>query len=354
MFSRFRQNPRFQTARMQRGTLISLTFQALLLVALSMTAGAGDDNTDTFPERNPSAPIIGNENQHLLPTEAFEDEGWQQLTGTECRATTPSGTGNGAILQAVNLLQLAAKHHNEVEFRCLSSVRQAHEEWSKDQKVLVDVRRPDQFKTVQIPGSLNLAPFSIKTKAFLKQKAIALIDEGRNLSQLEDLCGQLRHNGFLNVTVVAGGLYAWYREGYPINGEPFEVSRLNRISPAELIASLADRDWKYIDLDRSLTTLETPLPASTVIAPGSDKKAFIAAVNKANRNFDNRTLPGFIVISHKGDDYQSAERLLRLTDATDVFYLTGGIEEFKRYLNAYKKRISRLAKGFKEAPRCSG
>lgn len=354
MISRFYQHPRFRSGLIQHRSLTLLAFKTLILATLSMAAGAGDDNSDTFPEHNPSAPIMGTDNQHPSPNGVVEDEGRQQPAVTECGAITPGEPGNIAMLQTVDLSQLAAKHQNKEEFSCLSSVQKIHEEWIKDQKVLIDVRRPDQFKAVQIPGSLNLPPFSIKSKVFLKQKAIALIDEGRNHSQLEKLCRQLRHEGFPDVVVVAGGLHAWYREGYSINGEPYELSRLNRISPAELIASLGERDWRYIDFDGSLTTLESPLPASAIIEPPSEKKAFIDTVNKANRELDNRALSGFIVISLKGDDYQTAERLLRLTDAANVFYLEGGIEEFKRYLDAYRRRISRVARGFKEVPRCSG
>jgi hypothetical protein len=81
---------------------------------------------------------------------------------------------------------------------------------------------------------------------------------------------------------------------------------------------------------------------------------FISSVNKAVNGFKGDRLSGFIVASENGDKYKAMERLFRLTDAGNVFYLSGGIMEFKRYLRTHSAQVARLARGFKEPRRCGG
>jgi rhodanese-related sulfurtransferase len=239
-------------------------------------------------------------------------------------------------------------------FSCLSSVQPIYNGWSRNEALLIDVRRSDEFQKYQIPGSINLEPFSIKSKSFLKDKRIVLLNEGRYLSQLEALCVRLKAKGFRDVAVMAGGLHAWYQARYPVIGDRLELSKLNQISPAELIASLHERDWKFIELDQSLSSLAELLPPSAILEYQANKREFISAINRANKRFAHPDLNGFLVVNEQGDNYRKIERLLQLTDAKNIFYLSGGISAFKRYLHTHSSLMSRLARGFKEPHRCSG
>lgn len=278
----------------------------------------------------------------------------QPQTRFECGRVAREEPGTAGQSPTARLLENAEKKRDITKFNCLISAQQAHEGLRRQEIVLIDVRRSSEFEKYQISGSLNLAPFSIKAKPFLKNKRVVLVNEGRHLAQLESLCNRLIGDGFKQVSVMAGGLYAWHQAGYPIAGERLEIGRLSLISPTELIASLPERDWKFIDLDRSLPSLANLLPASSVIEYQADNEAFISAVNQANSEFNDHSLPGFLVVNGKGDDYKSVERLLHLTDAKNIFYLAGGITELKRTLNTHSSLISRVAKGFEEPHRCGG
>jgi rhodanese-related sulfurtransferase len=236
----------------------------------------------------------------------------------------------------------------------LENSTEVYEQWSRDKALLIDTRRPSEYERYRIPGSLNLAPFAIKSKAFLKDKQIILVNEGRSLAQLDKLCGQLKSQGFQSVGVMAGGLYSWYQSRYPLSGDKLAISKLNQIAPAELLSALDERDWRFIDLDSSLSNLVDFLPFQDVIEYQSNKNAFISSVNKGAREINHDQLSGFIVVSENGENYSVIARLLRLTDAENVYYLSGGIAELRRFLSTHSRQAARLARGFKEPHRCGG
>lgn len=315
---------------------------------------AGQTNTERTDRDEPSRKVSLEIPQaaHSPDLERLERT---QVESSKCGMNSLTDVVSGSTSQTTNLIENVYKSQSVPNFNCLISIRQVHENWSRRQTLLVDVRRASEFERFRIPGSLNLAAFSIKSKPYLKRNPIVLVNEGRYLGQLERDCEQLKAQGFQQVGVMSGGLNAWYRAGYPVAGERLDISRLNRIEPSEWIAAIQERDWKYIDLDGSLQNLANLLPASSVIEyPHTDKRKFITQVNLADQSFDKRRLSGYLVVSNKGDEYESVEHLLQLTDATSVFFLSGGMAALQRYLNTHSSLISRLARGFKELHRCSG
>lgn len=239
-------------------------------------------------------------------------------------------------------------------FSCLASVREIHDGWIRNKNLLIDVRRPERFSKYAIAGSLNVPAFAIKSKGFWSDKSLVLVNDGRSLSQLEGLCHRLKSKGFKQVSVMEGGLYAWHKAGFPIAGDALEISRMNRMSPSEWMSASREREWRFIDLDRSLPTLAKLLPSSEIIDYQTDKRAFLTAINQANRSFPKGVLTGFLVVGENGDGYDAIEPLLSLSEAKNVFYLSGGTSEFASFLSRLASQMSRLAKGFKETHRCSG
>ncbi len=322
------------------------------LLAASLPAASDQTNKETPQSRY--TPSVGSA-EYVSDDVSLNDQSelsTGQLEVFECGSTTQSKAGVVETQSVESLLQNAGQ--NRHAFSCLSSVQSVYEGWSGNEVLLVDVRRSEEFQQYQIPGSLNLTPFSIQSKNFLKNKRIVLVNEGRYLSQLEGLCLRLKNKGFQSVVVMAGGLHAWHQARFPLTGDGLELSKLSRISPDELIASLYERDWMFIDLDQSLNGLSDFLPESSVIEYQANKGEFIAAVNQANRQLNQSLLAGFVVVNSQGENYKQIQRLLQLTEAKYIFYLSGGISEFKRFMNTHSSLLSRSAKGFKETHRCSG
>lgn len=332
--------------------LAPLFFVFICLLGVSLPVASGQTNKTSQPASHP--PQAGSSEQSHNTASPNDRPGLD--------ASQPAVVGCGTFAQSESGIDRKSQFdgllHNTDQtrpaFTCLSSVQHIYDGWSRNEAFLIDVRRVDEFQKYQIPDSLNLKPFSIKSKQFLKDKRIVLVNEGHYLSQLEGLCIRLKAEGFHDVAVMAGGLHAWHQAGFPVIGDRLELSKLTQISPAELISSLHERDWKFIDLDRSLSSLVNLLTTSEAVEYQANKADFIAAVNQANRQFDHTVLNGFLVVNSHGGNYRQIEHLLQLTEAKNIFYLTGGITELKRYLNTHSSLISRLAKGFKEPHRCSG
>ena len=79
----------------------------------------------------------------------------------------------------------------------------------KQEIMLIDVRKEADFERCRIPGSLNIPLHTLKTKAFLKSKPLALINKGYNSGTLEKKCLRLMEAGFTDVSFVIGGLYKY-------------------------------------------------------------------------------------------------------------------------------------------------
>lgn len=318
----------------------SAAYSALLVLAtvclLTLTAAEASDSTNA---------------QHRPATTNGLESGQQSTS--QCEGISKNKVV-GEIESPIASLQRAKSQHRPLT--CLASVQEIHGAWIRGDALLVDVRRSAQYQTLHIPSSLNLAPFSIKSKRYLTKKRLVLVNNGHNLRQLEDLCNQLKAAGFQRISVMAGGLHAWVRAGFNINGDRLAVTQLGQVSPAELISALSERDWKIIDLDRSLGQLEHRLlPESDVIEyPAASTADMVKSVNQAQSQFRPAALSGFLVVSRDGKDYSQAKKLLQLTNAKDIFYLSGGIDEFNRYLQTHSSLIERLSRGFREQYRCSG
>ena len=89
--------------------------------------------------------------------------------------------------------------------------------------VLIDTRPANEFESYRIPGSLNLSPFEIKSKDFLKPKHLVIVGDSANLLEMGLLCHELKQHGFKKVNFINGGLGSWDkkligRDAYSIDG----------------------------------------------------------------------------------------------------------------------------------------
>ena len=73
---------------------------------------------------------------------------------------------------------------------------------------LVDVRRKQAFKRLQIPGSISIPLYAVKTKDYLKPVPVVLVNEGLRYAEIQKECRLLARRGF-KVFILDGGLPAW-------------------------------------------------------------------------------------------------------------------------------------------------
>jgi len=84
-------------------------------------------------------------------------------------------------------------------------------------RMIVDLRDEKAFNRFHIPGALNILPHHVKGKAFIRNRAVLLVDDGRGHKQAQAVCGELRELG-VDATVLRGGLRHWRDQGRPLVG----------------------------------------------------------------------------------------------------------------------------------------
>ena len=202
---------------------------------------------------------------------------------------------------------------------------------------LVDVRRPEDFERLHIPGSLNLALYAVKTRQFLKLFSLVLINEGFHHSPLETECRRLRKLGF-DASVLDGGLRAWSRRGGPLTGDLLSLLDMQTVAPR--IFLLEGKCESNLMLDISPVRSE----ASRKLVPGAIHLPVRANTAQweitLKRILSDHTFHPFgslLVFNESGEGYEKFARIAGRLGVV-AFYLQEGVAGYKRYL----KHLDRL------------
>ena len=184
-----------------------------------------------------------------------------------------------------------------------------------DAAVIVDVRNPTA--SARIPDALQMPLHAMKTKGFLKNRPVVLVDEGYGSSALEEECRKLRGMGFSNLSIWYGGLNAWQRRGGRLEGG--ETSDFNRIPPVALHDIAFSTDWLVVAADGEATNhLAGAIP---VIFDASRKEGFVSALEAALA--ERPQVTAVLIVTKTGADYGAIAETAGTINAL-VFYLEGG------------------------------
>lgn len=227
------------------------------------------------------------------------------------------------------LLTGTAKSRNPAFAISAESVLQKVRE--KQDIILIDVRKKAEFEKFRIPGSINIPLFAIKTKAFLKSKSLVIVNEGYNYGELEQEWEHLREAGF-KVWILSGGLGYW-RKCAPLEGDVFAQRALNRIPPRSFFAERDYENWIVIDVSVLEKSEAHPLIPRLISLPyENDEENFIETLKGTVAKFQHNRFLSVLICSGKGEYYEHIEKLVQKTHVTNVFFLEGGLEAYKKFL----------------------
>ncbi len=113
--------------------------------------------------------------------------------------------------------------------------------------VFVDVRPEDDFMLAHIPGSLHLPLHHIKTKPYLKDLNLILVNRGFSLDSLRSEAKSLTEKGF-SIHILAGGLAAWVQQGEKLSGSQPSTNDFHLISSFDFLAELHSTSRKSFDI----------------------------------------------------------------------------------------------------------
>ena len=219
--------------------------------------------------------------------------------------------------------------------------------------IIVDVRDKKSFEKFNIPGSINIPLFAIRTKDFLKTKSLILINEGYNYSQLEQECDRLRKSGF-KVWLLNGGLYFWIQKGAPVKGDVFAQKELSRIPPRIFFTEKDYENWLMIDVSSSNDPKASSLFPQSISIPYIDEKKFNLAFENALKKHKDNPFIFMLICDEKGERYPKVESIVKKIDAKNVFFLKGGIKVYRNFLK--QQALIRQAKDHSERmpKKCAG
>lgn len=219
---------------------------------------------------------------------------------------------------------------------CLVSLSTTDGLRAKKDFSFVDVRSSTEFDQYHIVGSINIPTHLLKTKEFLKNTHAVLLDDGRNTIELEKTCHELRRNGFEQVSVLDGGLFAWNASQRPLEGDPLEISKLNLLTVNELFEIRSVDSLLVLDITTAGAgkDMRTWLPKKITSIPYRAKGGSILKISnfiqEARKKNPQKKL---LLIADSNEFYAQIDVKIKPTGAASgVLRLDGGIKGYKDHV----------------------
>jgi len=246
------------------------------------------------------------------------------------------------IVTGVAFPVLAASHSP-----LLISVKEAVEAKKADfRTILVDVRGEEDFKKIHIPGSINMALHFVKTKSYLKNMHVILVNRGYGQAHLLRQA-ELLNKKRIKAEVLAGGLAAWAQQGRNLTvDDAADHSTLHNVDPAEI----SEGDFfRVIDVspekNEEILNLLSGAEHVPVRSP-ADVATLAAAIDEPGQS----ALDSILLFNLNGD-YSMLEGLPGICRNT-LFFLEKGSEEYNKILLQQRAILEPKSKRIKTIGGC--
>ena len=211
------------------------------------------------------------------------------------------------------------------------------------QFTLVDVRSKQDFERLHIPGSVNIALYALKTKAYLKSAPVVLVNEGFQYGPLESECRRLTERGF-KVSILDGGLPAWKRKGGKLVGDLFALDDMKTVSPSIFFREKNYENMLVVDISPTRSEASSRLIPYAKHLPVLDVSDASAAKFKKLIS-KHKPFQSIIIFNETGEHYEKADKIMSRMGA-EAFYLRGGVAGYQKYLEglllSWEPRDSRM------------
>jgi rhodanese-related sulfurtransferase len=208
---------------------------------------------------------------------------------------------------------------------------------------LVDVRRKQDFERLQIPGSINIRLYAVKTKTYLKSAPLVLINEGFRYAELENECRRLTERGF-KISILDGGLPAWRRSGGRLVGNLFALEDMKTVSSRDFFRAKDYENTLVLDISSQRSEASSRLiPYAKHLPVLDDPDGSMPGLRKPMTK--NKPFHSIIIFNEIGDEYEQAQSIMSRR-GIETFHLQGGVAGYQKYLEdlllSWKSRDSRL------------
>ncbi len=234
--------------------------------------------------------------------------------------------------------------------QCQISYQRIYGVWLQNKATIIDVRSQQEYEKFHIPNSMNLPLYSIKSRVYLKDKLLVLVDEGYSHKHLYEACLSLRDQGFKNVKVLEGGLRSWWRYG-KLEGNEKAIKDMKTLSSNQFETGKNERIWKIIVVD---SKIKHPifLQNEQILLKNNNKRAFKEIDNIMNIANQREADYGFLVVSQDGGNYSSVQKTLKRSGIQNDYYLAGGFAAYESYLKSRHAMLVKSAIGPMQRKKC--
>jgi rhodanese-related sulfurtransferase len=210
---------------------------------------------------------------------------------------------------------------------------------------LVDVRSPEDFKRLHIPGSLNIPLHAVKTKGYLKTVVVVLIHKGFQYSLLASECRQIKDRGF-KVRILDGGLPAWERSGNKLVGDLLALKDMQIVAPHALFQKKDYENILVIDISPVKSNNSRQwMPHSKHLPISSNPGEWLRGLYRLISSQKNHPFFTILICNETGDGYHKLDKVIT-TAGINAFFLQGGVVGYGRYLEGlmltWQPRDSRI------------
>lgn len=219
--------------------------------------------------------------------------------------------------------------------------------------ILIDVRGKKDFAQFRINQSINIPLYALKTKKFLKNEKIILVNKGFDSRLLVEECEKLRQAGFGNVLVLDGGLKGWRDAGGRLEGDFFEIQKLDNITPRQIASRSNVGCWLAVDIATEKSIDNKSYPETFIHIPFTDnEKAFIDQIRDLVTTYRDMHQPNIVMMNASGDGYDQVKKLLRENEIRKVFFLKGGVKGLHEFMKDHTAMLESKEKRIKKCASC--
>ena len=211
---------------------------------------------------------------------------------------------------------------------------------------MADVRPAADYAAFHLNGALNLTAAELRTKPYLRGKAVVLIGDGKAERERYIDCARLKASGFKHTKVLRGGMPAWLSSGQAILGRASDAASMGLLSPGELWAETRfNANLVLLTADRK--GLSHEWPSATTIPDAS-----LAAIQAALKQRGNKSPPASVVLVTADDKVAaSLPGLRQAIQPVPLLAYTGLADAYTRQLAQQQAVWDAQARGPKK-PRC--
>lgn len=229
--------------------------------------------------------------------------------------------------------RLAVSRRN-ADLKCAITAQELMGSYGKSDTLVVDVRGNAEFVGYHIANALNLSLSELRSKDFLKSKALTLVGSGKGEQELYVACADLTAAGFGKVRVLRGGMMAWLAERQPVDGKAPEPVQLALLTPEELFRE-ASFDANVLMAAPNAVGMNRHAPMAVPIS-GDTAGAIKAALERRNKELKHSSYASVVLVAGEHYDRAQLAEALATLKPVPVLVYAGSAAVYGQYLLTQK------------------